>query len=155
MVTINFSYFVRQLLVEGFKLRIQRCKLGKMGDRLIQQVITEHGRLIAIVRRQPPPDGGQVFLLLWTLVQPRISSAVIDVRARLSARCGMQIKDHIYAFGAAPVDQTVQQLETFRFVALKKAVMQRNSNGVEPDSMQERNVVMRNVVLAVLLPECS
>src|ERR1700682_3409846 len=32
--------------------------------------------------------------------------------------------------------------------------MQRNSNGVEPGPMQERDVLPRNVVLAVLLPEC-
>src|ERR1700720_3649103 len=109
-----------------------------MRDRLIEQVIAEHGRLIAIVRRQPPPDGDQVLLLLWTLVQPWISGAVIDVRARLSARCGMQIKDHIQIFSTAPDDQPIQQPETFRVVALEQAVMQRNSNGVEPSPMQER-----------------
>src|SRR6202035_3879035 len=42
-----------------------------------------------------------------------------------------------------------------RVVALKKAVMQRNSNGVEAGPMQERNVLPRDVVLAVLLPECG
>src|SRR5205814_339865 len=68
MVGINLSYLARQLLVERLKRRIQRCQLGKMRDRLIQQVITEHRRLIAIARRQPPPDSDQVFLLLWTLV---------------------------------------------------------------------------------------
>src|SRR5216683_7778139 len=67
----------------------------------------------------------------------------------------MQIKDHIHIFGAAPGDQPVQQLETFRVVALKQAVMQRNSNGVEPGPMQERDVLTRDVVLAVLLPECG
>src|SRR5229473_1830566 len=67
----------------------------------------------------------------------------------------MQIKDHIHIFGAAPGDQPVQQLETFRVVALKKAVMQRNSNGVEAGPMQERDVIPRDVVLAVLLPECG
>src|SRR5258708_27436463 len=66
----------------------------------------------------------------------------------------MQIKDHIQIFGTAPQDQPVQQLETFRVVALKKAVMQRNSNGVEASPMQERDVLPRDVVLAVLLPEC-
>src|ERR1700732_2196516 len=49
----------------------------------------------------------------------------------------------------------VQQLETFRVVALKQAVMQRNSNGVEPGPMQKRDVLARDVVLAVLLPECG
>ncbi len=39
-----------------------------MRNRLIQQVVTEHGWLIAIMRGQPAPDGDQVFLLLWTLV---------------------------------------------------------------------------------------
>src|SRR5437660_7523372 len=67
----------------------------------------------------------------------------------------MQIKDHIQTFGTAPEDQPVQQLETFRLVALKKAVMQRDSNGVEPGPMQERDVLPRDVVLAVLLPECG
>jgi hypothetical protein len=67
MVRINFSDLARQLLVERFKRGIQRRQLGKMRDRLIQQVIAEHRRLIAIVRRQPPPDGHQVLLLLWTL----------------------------------------------------------------------------------------
>src|SRR5258708_11041712 len=33
--------------------------------------------------------------------------------------------------------------------------MQRNSNGVEPGPMQERDVLARDVVLAVLLPECG
>src|SRR5260370_3206201 len=67
----------------------------------------------------------------------------------------MQIKDHIQVFGAAPDDQPVQQLETLRVVALKQAVMQRNSNGVEPRPVQQRDVLTRDVVLAVLLPECS
>src|ERR1700726_4805133 len=67
----------------------------------------------------------------------------------------MQIKDHIQTFSTAPEDQPVQQLETFRVVALKKAVMQRNSNGVEAGPMQERDVLTRDVVLAVLLPECG
>jgi len=68
MMRIHFSDLARHLLVDRFKQRIQRCQLRKMRDRLIQQVITEHGWLIAIVRRQPPPDGRQVHLLLWTLV---------------------------------------------------------------------------------------
>src|SRR5467141_3725559 len=33
--------------------------------------------------------------------------------------------------------------------------MQRNSNRVEPGPMQERDVLTRDVVLAVLLPECG
>src|SRR6267154_5322445 len=32
--------------------------------------------------------------------------------------------------------------------------MQRNSNGVEPGPMQQRDVLPRDVVLAVLLPKC-
>src|SRR5258706_14399704 len=67
----------------------------------------------------------------------------------------MQIKDHIEIFRAAPGDQPVQQLETFRVVALKEAVMQRNSNGVEPGPRQERGVLARDVGLTVLLPECG
>src|SRR5260370_32965778 len=55
----------------------------------------------------------------------------------------------------APGDQPVQQLETLRVVALKQAVMQRNSNGVEPGPMQERDVLSRDVVFAVLLPKCG
>src|SRR5262249_6864992 len=55
----------------------------------------------------------------------------------------------------APNDQPVQQLETFGVIALKQAVMQRNSNGVEAGPVQERNVVTRNIVLAVLPPECG
>src|SRR5260370_1152342 len=45
--------------------------------------------------------------------------------------------------------------ETFRVVALEKAVMQRNSNGVEAGAMQECDVLARDVVVAVLLPECG
>src|SRR2546429_1209723 len=67
----------------------------------------------------------------------------------------MQVKNHIHVFRTAPDDQPVQQLETFRVVALKQAVMQRNSNGVEAGPMQERDVLTRDVVLAVLLPECG
>src|ERR1700681_730481 len=67
----------------------------------------------------------------------------------------MQIKDHIQAFGTAPEDQPVQQLETLRVVALEKAVMQRNSNGVEAGAMQECDVLARDIVVAVLLPECG
>src|SRR5262249_24434497 len=55
----------------------------------------------------------------------------------------------------APNDQPVQQLETFRVIAIEQAVMQRNSNGVEAGPVQKRNVVTRDVVLAVLPPECS
>src|SRR5882762_6161468 len=33
--------------------------------------------------------------------------------------------------------------------------MQRNSNGVEPGPMQERDILTRDVVLAILLPECG
>src|ERR1700681_3017725 len=66
----------------------------------------------------------------------------------------MQIKDHIQAFGTAPEDQPVQQLETFRVVALEEAVMQRNSNGVETGAMQECDVLARDIVVTVLLPEC-
>src|SRR5260370_31106139 len=116
MVAIDLSYLDSQLLVERFKRGIQRCQLGKMRDRLIQQVITKHRWLIAIVCRQPPPDGHKVLLLLFTLVEPGISRAVIDVRARLSARRGMSIKDHIKFFGPAPANQPVQQFETFRVV---------------------------------------
>src|ERR1700682_2286772 len=103
-----------------------------MRYRLIQQIIAEDDRLIAIVRRQPPPDVDQVLLLMWTLEQPWISGAVIDVRARLSARCGMQIKNHIQIFSTAPDDQPIQQPKTFRVVALEQGVMQRDSNGIEP-----------------------
>src|SRR5213596_1711469 len=81
--------------------------------------------------------------------------ALSSMFAGLSARCGMQIKDHIQTLGAAPDDEPVQQFETFRAVVLKQAVMQRNSNGVEPGPMQERDVFPRDVVLAVLLPECG
>src|ERR1700675_1363992 len=124
-----------------------------MRDRLIQQVITEHGGIVAIVCRQPAPDGDQMLLLSWTLVQPRKSGAVVDVRARLSPRRGVEIKNHVQIFGAAPDDQLIQQLEAFRVVALKQAVMQRDSNGVETGAMQERDVVTRYVVLVVLLPK--
>ncbi len=58
-------------------------------------------------------------------------------------------------FGAAPVDQPVQQLEAFSVVALKQVVMQRHANGVEAGPVQERDVLMRDVVLAILLPECG
>ncbi len=68
VVSVYLSYLGRQLLVERFQKIIQRPKPGKMGDRLIQEVITEHGGLIAIVRCQPAPDGDQVLLLLRTLV---------------------------------------------------------------------------------------
>lgn len=64
--------------------------------------ISTNSGLVAIVCGQPPPDGDQVFLLLWTLVQPGITGTVIDVRAHLAAGCGMQIKHHIETFGAAP-----------------------------------------------------
>src|SRR5580700_1522108 len=67
----------------------------------------------------------------------------------------MQIEDDIQIFGAAPNDQPIQQLETFRVVALKQTVMQRNSNGIERGPMQEREVLTRDVVLAILLPECG
>src|ERR1700730_15184748 len=67
----------------------------------------------------------------------------------------MQIKDHVQVFGTAPGDHPLKELETFRVIAIKQAVMQRNSNGVEPGPMQERDVLMRDVVLAVLLPECG
>src|ERR1700676_968540 len=67
----------------------------------------------------------------------------------------MQIKDHIQTFSTTPEDQPVQQLEALRVVALKKAVMQRNSNAIEAGAMQERDVLPRDVVLAVLLPECG
>src|SRR5258708_9789847 len=67
----------------------------------------------------------------------------------------MQIKDQIQTLGTAPEDQAVEKLEALRVVALKKAVMQRNSNGVEAGAMQERDVVPRYIVVAVLLPECS
>src|SRR5882724_1390046 len=33
--------------------------------------------------------------------------------------------------------------------------MQGNSNGVEPGAMQERDILARDVVFAVLLPECG
>ena len=155
VVSIDFSNVARQLLVDRFKQRIQRRQPGKMRDRLIQQVITEHGGLVAIVRRQPPPDCDQLLLLLWALVQPGISGAVVDVRARLPSGCGMHIEDHVQTFGAAPDNQLVEQLETFRVVALKETVMQRNANGVESGPMQERDVFARDVVLAVLLPECG
>src|SRR6267378_1096532 len=68
VVSVNLSYLGRQLPVERFQKIIQGPKPGKMGDRLIQEVITEHGGLIAIVRCQPAPDGDQVLLLLRTLV---------------------------------------------------------------------------------------
>src|SRR6266478_9721903 len=106
-----------------------------MRDRLIQQVITEHRRLIAIARCQSSPDGDQVLLFLWTIVEPGISRAVIDVRARLPARCCMQVKDHINIFGAAPPDQPIQQWKAFRVVALNPAVMQWTSTGVDPRSV--------------------
>src|SRR5260370_41470075 len=32
--------------------------------------------------------------------------------------------------------------------------MQRNSNGVEPGAMQEREIFPRDVAIAILLPEC-
>src|SRR5579864_8359972 len=67
----------------------------------------------------------------------------------------MQIKDYVQTFSTAPADQPVQQLETIGIVAFKKTVVHRNPNGIEPGPMQKRDVLMRNVVLAVLLPECS
>ncbi len=69
MAAIHLSYLARQLLVNRLKRGIQRRQLGKMRDRLIQQVITEHRRLIAIVRRQTPPDGHQVLFGTKSYVQ--------------------------------------------------------------------------------------
>src|SRR6266478_3420817 len=126
-----------------------------MRYRLVQQVITEDNRFIAIMSGQPPPDSEQVLLFLWTLIQPGISDAVVDVRASLSAGRGMQIKDQIQTFGAAPGDQAIQQLKTFGVIGLEEVVMQRNANGIKSCAMQERDVLMRDVVVAVLLPECG
>src|SRR5262249_60886532 len=67
----------------------------------------------------------------------------------------MQIEDRVEAFCTAPGDHLVQQLESFRVVTLKQTVMQWNANSVEPGPMQEGNVLARDVVLAILLPECG
>ena len=56
---------------------------------------------------------------------------------------------------AAPEDQLVQQFEAVRVVALKQAVMKRDSNGVEAGAVQERDVITRDVALTVFLPECG
>src|SRR5215469_745555 len=106
------------------------------------------------MRRQTPPYSNQVLLLLWTVVQPRVPSAVINVGTRLPTGRGMQIKDYVDLFGAAPGHQSVEQLETLRVIALKQAVMQRNPNRIESSSMQQSNILMRNIVLSVLSPEC-
>src|SRR5215472_7112409 len=124
-----------------------------MRDWLVQEIIAEHGRLIAIMGGQAAPDSNHMFLLLWTVVKPGIASAVINVRARLPAGRGVQIKNQINMFGAAPVDQLVQQLETIRVIALKQVVMQGHPNRIESGSMQQGDVLMRNVVPSVFPPE--
>jgi len=52
MVSIHLFVSARQLLVERSSEEFKGASL-EMRYRLIQEVITEHGRLIAIVRRQP------------------------------------------------------------------------------------------------------
>src|SRR5260370_2298029 len=91
MVSVNLSYLARHLLVDRFKQGIQRCQLRKLRDWLIQQVITEHRRLIAILRRHPPPEGHQVLLLPGTLVHPPLTPPPLPAPARLPARLRIPI----------------------------------------------------------------
>ena len=71
------------------------------------------------MRCQAPPYSNQVLLLVWAVVEPRVPRAVINVGTRLPTGRGMQIKDYVYLFGAAPGYQSVQQLETLSVIALR------------------------------------
>ena len=59
--------------------RKERIESGIVGNRLVQQIIAEHRRVVVIVPGQSLPDRDRVLLGAGVAEQPRIAIAVVDI----------------------------------------------------------------------------
>src|ERR1700676_2414912 len=99
-----------------------------MRYRLIQEVVAEDSRFIAVVRRNPAPDGDGVRLCFSAAVEPWIAPAVVDVRARLSARGAVHIEDDVNAILARPFDESVENAEAVGISTIEELPVKRDAN---------------------------
>ena len=128
-------------------------------NRLVQQLVREHGRLRAVPLRDPAPHQHHPILRLSALEQPRRAGAVVDVRARLAAGGAVHVEHHPEAQLARPANHAIERGKALVvprlgvFVIEEQPVRERHTHGVEARSFQQRQVITRDVLLAPLGPE--
>src|ERR1700686_2936442 len=102
-----------------------------MRYRLIEEAVAENSRFIAVVRRNPAPDGDGVRLCFRAAVEPGIAPAVVDVRACLAARGAVHIENDLNPVLARPFDESVENAEAVGISTIEELPVKRDANRVE------------------------
>ena len=81
-----------------------------VGERLVEQVVPRHRRLVAVAPGEGPPKPDCQFPVARGREELRDSvRRIVDVRAGLSPWCAVQVEYDPEAMGAAPLDQSIDE----------------------------------------------
>jgi hypothetical protein len=78
--------------------------------------------------RDPLPDCDGMLLCTRIAEEPRIAVAVVDIFSGLSAGRRMHIENDVEILLVRPLDNVIQQSETFGVVGLEELVMKRHAD---------------------------
>jgi hypothetical protein len=65
----------------------------------------------------------------------------------------VHVDDDIEAFLAGPLNDAVQQGESFGIIGLKELVVNWDADGIETGLVQKMNIIAGDVVFSILMPE--
>ena len=136
--------------------------LGRMcgADGLVEQVVAAHDPALRIALGQAfPQDQALLELIRVGKEAAYVVHRIVNVGAGLSAGGGVQVDEHVQPVFLAPVDQPVQQLESFlqkvdaRPLLQKQPGVDGHPQGVVAHLGHQAYVALGDVAVPKLLPE--
>ena len=165
MVGVDAADGGDNLAVERLQPRIEISLVAIGRDRLVQKVIAEDRRLVAIMRGERAPQRDRELPVARHIEGEREAGAVVVIDFGLPAGRSVQIDDHAQIGVAAPLHQPVEQIPALAFEAVgaatvagiarldKKPPVQRHAHGIETGRFDEADILFRDVAVAEFCPE--
>ena len=126
-------------------------------DRLVQDVVAQDRRIAGVAPGDGLPELHRELPVARHVEHQGIARPVVVVDAGLAAGCGVQVDDGEKPGLAHPAQHAVEQEPALaRDLAVgvhEQPVVQRDTNGVEADRLDEDDVVLSDVGVAELPPE--
>ena len=140
-------------LVQRLQHAPERLQRRVVRQRLIQQVVSHHRRVISIPVCHAPPKIFRLLLRALVRVQPWPTVAVVNVCTCLATRCSVQVQHHQQTLVVAPSQNAVQQCKTFRIIRRKQLPVHGYADGIKPHLLDLVDVITRDVGVPIRLPE--
>ena len=135
-----------------------------MGNGLVHQLVAKNGRLVLIAISYLTPYLAEQLLRGFTLIDPRIAVAIVDIITSLSTWAVVHIENEIKIVGATPANDAIDALKTVFRTCLphivlirKELVVKRQTDGVCSLGSNKIDVGASDIVVLEQSPElgCS